>query len=94
VRRFPGVHVIRTRSGGFSVRILSALVGGGEPLYVIDGTPMPVEPSRGIDWLRLDDVAQIKVMKDPAETTVYGPRGVNGVVVITTKQAAARKRGP
>jgi TonB-dependent SusC/RagA subfamily outer membrane receptor len=89
-QRFPGVHVVRTRSGGFSIRILTRLVGSGQPLYLIDGAPMAVDPSRGIDWLRLEDVVQIKVLKDPAETTVYGPRGANGVIVITT---TFQKRG-
>jgi TonB-dependent SusC/RagA subfamily outer membrane receptor len=93
-RRFPGVDLIPTRRGGFLVRIHSGLVGAGEPLYVLDGSPIQVEPSRGIDWVKLEDVAQIKVLKDPSETSVYGPRGVNGVILITTKwAAAARMRG-
>ncbi len=68
------------------MRILSGLVGDGQPLYVIDDMPMPVDPSRGIDWFTLQDIARIKVLKDPAETTVYGPAGLNGVILITTKQ--------
>jgi hypothetical protein len=92
-RRFPGVDVMRTRTGGFLVRIYSGLVGPGEPLYVLDGSPVPVDPSRGIDWVQLEDVVQIRVLKHPFEANVYGPRGVNGVIVITTKQAAIpRKR--
>jgi hypothetical protein len=87
-RRFPGVDVVRTRTGGFLVRIHSGLVGAGEPLYILDGSPVQVEPSRGIDWVQLEDVVQIRVLKQPFETNVYGPRGVNGVIVITTKQAA------
>jgi TonB-dependent SusC/RagA subfamily outer membrane receptor len=38
--------------------------------------------------VQLEDVVQIRVLKHPFETNVYGPRGVNGVIVITTKQAA------
>lgn len=75
------------------MRIVSGLVGDGQPLYVIDDTAMPVDPSRGIDWLKPEDIVQIKVLKDPAETTVYGPPGVNGVILITTKQGMRlRKR--
>ncbi len=90
-RRFPGATVLRTRTGGFLIQIQSGLVGGSQPLYLIDGAPMLVEPSRGIDWLKLEDVAQIRVLKDPAQTAVYGPRAANGVVVITTKQAASTR---
>jgi TonB-dependent SusC/RagA subfamily outer membrane receptor len=92
--RFPGINVVRTPNGGFLVRILSGMVGDGQLLYVIDGAPAFINPSRGIDWLSLDDIAQISVLKGPAETSVYGPLGVNGVIVITTKLAAnMRKRG-
>jgi TonB-dependent SusC/RagA subfamily outer membrane receptor len=66
------------------------MVGSGEPLYVIDGNPMMISPDRGIDWFKPEDIAQIKVLKYPDELAVYGPRGVNGVIVITTIQA----RGP
>lgn len=94
LRSFPGVDVIRTRSGGLSVRSMSALVGNGAPLYIVDGMEMVVEPRHGLD-LEPEDIARINVLKGPAETAVYGPRGVNGVVVITTKRAAMRrKRGP
>ena len=91
VRRFPGVDIVATRRGGFFVQIHSGMVGDGEPLYEIDGLLTLIEQSRGIDWFKPEDIAQIKVLKTPAETSVYGPRGVNGVIVITTKQAAPRK---
>jgi len=86
VRNFPGVAMTRTPSGGFRMRIVSGLVNEGEPLYIIDDTPFPVEPSRGIDWFQPEDIVRIKVLKDPAETAVYGPPGINGVILITTKQ--------
>jgi TonB-dependent SusC/RagA subfamily outer membrane receptor len=92
-RRFPGVDVVRTPGGGFLVQVHSGLVGAGEPLYLIDGAPVVVDPNRGIDWLHVDDVVEIKVRKDPSETTVYGPRGVSGVILITTKQGS-RARTP
>lgn len=91
-RRFAGVDIVRTRQSGFVVRINSAMVGDGDPLYVIDGTPMRIPPNRGIDWFKPEDIAEIKVLKYPHELAVYGPSGVNGVIVITTKQAAGRKR--
>lgn len=94
-RRFPGVVVARTAAGGVSIRALSALVGAGPPLYVIDGAPFLADPSRGFDWLKPEDIERITVLRDPAETAVYGPRGVNGVILITTKQAQTpRTREP
>ena len=68
------------------MHIVSGLVRDGEPLYVIDDHPIPVDPSRGIDWFQLEDIARIRVLKDPAEIALYGPPGINGVIVITTKQ--------
>jgi TonB-dependent SusC/RagA subfamily outer membrane receptor len=54
---------------------------------MIDGAPT-IAPIRGIDWFKPDDIAEIKVLTRPDELAIYGPRGVNGVIVITTKQAA------
>jgi outer membrane receptor for ferrienterochelin and colicin len=85
-RHFPGVDVIRTPLGGVRIRILSGLVGDAEPLYVVDGTPLEVAPGRGLDWLTPEQIARIEVLTHPAETLIYGPRGVHGVIVITTKR--------
>src|SRR5262245_57191727 len=85
-RRFPGADVIRTLHGGVRIRIISGLVGDGEPLYVVDGAPATVRTGQGLDWLRPEDIARIDVLKDPSETSIYGPRGVHGVILITTKR--------
>ena len=82
----------RTRSGGFSMRILSGLAGDGQPLYVIDDSPSPVDPTRGIDWFEPEDIVRIRVLKNPAEIAVYGPNGANGVILITTKQGARPRK--
>ena len=86
VRNFPGLAITRTPTGGFRMRIISGLVRDGEPLYVIDDKAIPVDPSRGIDWFQLEEIARIKVLKDPAELAVYGPPGINGVILITTNR--------
>lgn len=91
-KAFPGVDVVPTGHAAFLVRIHSGLVGGGEPLYIIDGSPTVVDASRGIDWFKPEDIAAIEVLKSPEDLAVYGPRGVNGVIVITTRQAAGRAR--
>lgn len=85
---FPGVDLVPLNHGAFAVRIQSRMVGNGPPLYVIDGRPTMVEPMRGIDWLRPEDISRISVLKDPVDLAIYGPRGVNGVVLITTKHGA------
>src|ERR1700692_4433417 len=90
LHRFPGVDLVPVGRSAFLIQIHSGMVGYGEPLYVIDGTPMTISPNRGIDWFTPEDIAQIKVLKRPDELTVYGPRGVNGVILITTKQAAGK----
>lgn len=85
--RFPGVEVARTPSGGLSIRIrgVSTILGNRGPLYVVDGIPVEVDPENGLDWLNPADIARIDVLKDPAETSMFGVRGANGVILITTK---------
>jgi TonB-dependent SusC/RagA subfamily outer membrane receptor len=86
--RFPGVDVIRTSDGGFSVRIRGrgSFLGDGEPLYVIDGLAVEVPAGYGMTWLNPADISRIDVLKDGASTALYGSRGGNGVIVITTKR--------
>jgi len=79
------VDVGRTAYGGVSIRIIGAVLGETEPLFIVDGTP--VTPNRGgnLDWLGPDDITSIRVLKDPVADAVYGTRAVNGVVMITTR---------
>ena len=85
--RFAGVEVLPTRSGGFLVRIRGAttLTGSMEPLYVVNGVAVLVDPERGLDWLDPAQIERIEVIKDAAELALYGGRGANGVIRITTK---------
>jgi len=85
---FPGVDVVPLDHGAFEVRIHGRLVGDGHPLYVIDGHPTMLPANRGIDWLRPEDIARITILTNPADVAIYGPRGVNGVILITTKKGA------
>ena len=86
--RFPGVSVLRGPSGSYSVRIrgVSRFSDDREPLYVVDGMPVEVVSGRGLDWLPPEQVARIDVLKDAAQTALFGTRGANGVIVITTKK--------
>lgn len=88
IGRFPGVHVRRTPSGGFAVRIrgASTFMTDQEPLFIVDGMPVQPTPGRGLDWLPPFDVARIEVLKDAVDTSMYGSRGANGVILITTRR--------
>ncbi|HEX2191524.1 MAG TPA: TonB-dependent receptor plug domain-containing protein [Longimicrobiaceae bacterium] len=83
--RFAGVEVRPRPDGSFSVRVrgTGTLLGSTEPLYVVDGVPLPVGSTlRGISP---HDVARIDVLKDAGSTAIYGVRGANGVVLVTTR---------
>ncbi len=56
--------------------------GDAEPLYIVDGLPMS---GAGIDFLNSSDVESIEILKDAASAAIYGARGANGVILITTK---------
>lgn len=83
-----GVEVIRHASGGFSFRIRgpASFLGSYEPLYVIDGMPVHVQPGQGLNWLNPRDIDRIEILKDASTTAMYGVRGANGVVLITTRR--------
>ena len=86
VGQMPGVYV-QTPSGEpgaelqIRVRGAASINASNEPLYVVDG--VPVDNLRGINPT---DVANIEVLKDAASAAIYGSRGSNGVVLITTKR--------
>ena len=88
--RVPGVDVLRLPNGEYSVRVRGAAMGlsGGEPLFVVDGMPLPFGASaqRLLAGINPGDVARIDVLKDAGSTAIFGARGVNGVIVITTRR--------
>jgi TonB-dependent SusC/RagA subfamily outer membrane receptor len=83
-----GVQVVRHPGGGISFRIRgpTAFNGNNEPLYVVDGMTVFVSPGRGLDWLNPGDIQRIEILKDASTTSMYGVRGANGVVLITTRR--------
>ena len=91
--RMAGVQVQQTSGqpgAGISVRIrgVSSIAGGNEPLYVIDGLPQfndDVRGANGLSTINPSDIESIEVLKDAAATAIYGSRGANGVVMVTTK---------
>jgi TonB-dependent SusC/RagA subfamily outer membrane receptor len=92
--KVPGLEVTRTSDGYVAIRIHgpSSFFGSGEPLYVLDGIPITAGPNGRISGLFAKDIESIQVLKDPAETALYGVRGGNGVIVIKTKQASSRPK--
>ena len=58
-------------------------INNSDPLFIVDGIP-----SGGIDYLNPSDIESISILKDAASTAIYGARGANGVVLITTKKGS------
>ena len=82
--------------GGTSVRIRGSgsLGAGNEPLYVVDGMPYSAGLNQNLNPLLLinpNDIESINVLKDASSTAIYGSRGANGVIIITTKKGAFNK---
>jgi TonB-dependent SusC/RagA subfamily outer membrane receptor len=86
--RFPGVEVRRLANGGMSVRIRGThtFKGDAEPLYVVDGVPQHPRSSGVLTDIDPQSVQSIDVLKDAGSTAVYGARGANGVILISTKR--------
>lgn len=93
IAQMAGVQVTQATGapgGGTSVRIRGAgsLTAGNEPLYVVDGFPVTNDfdqRNNPLNTINPNDIADIQVLKDASATAIYGSRGSNGVVLITTK---------
>ena len=95
--KIAGVQVVENNEpgGGVSVRVRGAasVQASNDPLYVVDGVPLQsgggvsTDPKRNpLNFLNPQDIENITVLKDASSTAIYGSRGSNGVVVITTKR--------
>lgn len=96
--RIPGVAVSVNsgRPGGQTnvrIRGASSINATNNPLYVVDGVWLPVgtqtQNSNAIDFINPNDIASIEVLKDASATAIYGARGANGVILITTKKGSS-----
>lgn len=72
--------------GSILIRGQRSLNATNEPLYVVDGIPLN---SGGIESLNPRDIESVDILKDASSTAIYGSRGANGVVLITTKRGKA-----
>lgn len=94
--RAPGVNVMIQSASPTSpvnviIRGVSTLTGNTQPLWVIDGVPDYSQTSTGdvtnaLFNLNLSDVESIDILKDVSATAIYGSRGANGVIIVTTKR--------
>ncbi|WP_455970507.1 SusC/RagA family TonB-linked outer membrane protein [Bacteroides congonensis] len=101
--KISGVQIIPTDgslSSGMTFRIrgVNSITGGTQPLFVIDGVSMPTQQITNEDTetvnnpllgLNPNDIESMEILKDAAAAAIYGAKGANGVVIITTKQGAA-----
>jgi TonB-linked SusC/RagA family outer membrane protein len=93
--RIAGVDIKRGSGkpgSDFSVEIRGAnsITGNTQPLYVIDGVPVAVNgsPTNPVNDINPADIERIDILKDASSTAIYGSRGANGVVLVTTKRGA------
>ncbi len=77
----PGSDIQITVRGGTSI------TQGTEPLYIVDGFQM----DNGLQNVDINDIESIDIMKDASATAIYGARGSNGVILITTKSGKSGK---
>ena len=90
--RMSGVQVENSSVPGGSVKIRvrgsNSINRSNEPLYVVDG----IVRESGLNGINSDDIQSIQVLKDASSTAIYGSRGSNGVVLVTTKTGNSNQR--
>ena len=103
VGKLAGVQITQTNGkveGGLNVRVRGAasISAGKEPLYVLDGIPLVTTnesnngaPTNPLITLSPNEIESIDVLKDASSAAIYGARGSNGVVIITTKKGKSGK---
>lgn len=83
--RMSGVNVVSDGIPGGSVKIRvrgsNSITKSNDPLYVVDG----MVRESGLDGINPEDIQSMQVLKDASSTAIYGSRGANGVVIVTTK---------
>jgi TonB-linked SusC/RagA family outer membrane protein len=103
VGRMAGVQITQpnaTPGAGFGIKVrgVGTITAGSSPLYVIDGVPLSddVGNATGITVsplasIEIADIETVDILKDASAAAIYGSRGSNGVVIITTKKGAEGK---
>ena len=93
--KLAGVQVSQTtgepgRELSIKVRGTGTITAGAEPLYVVDGVPLE-SGGQATEVINMEDIESIQILKDAASASIYGSRGGNGVIVISTKKGKLGK---
>lgn len=91
--KLPGVQILQTSGdpgGKVSIRVrgVTSATAGNDPLYIVDGVPLE---NFNMSQLNNNDIESIEVLKDASSAAIYGSRGSNGVIIITTKKGTSEK---
>jgi len=91
--RAAGVHIssVSGKPGdvaSIKIRGIGSISRSSEPLIIVDGMPVSTEY---MNTLNTNDIESLQVLKDASATAIYGARGANGVIMITTKKGTAGK---
>lgn len=94
VGKLPGIQIAQTTGApgeaiNIKIRGVNTITAGSSPLFVVDGFPMDGSLTNTINK---DDIESIDILKDAASAAIYGSRGSNGVVLITTKKGTAQTK--
>jgi TonB-linked SusC/RagA family outer membrane protein len=101
--KLAGVQVLQPNGipgGGMAIKVrgTGTISAGSDPLYVIDGFPMSDNAANAtgikvnpLSSINMNDIESIEVLKDASSAAIYGSRGANGVVIITTKKGKESK---
>ncbi|SFE66131.1 SusC/RagA family TonB-linked outer membrane protein [Spirosoma endophyticum] len=90
--RVAGVQIVQNSgspgaSPNVRIRGVTSLNAGNDPLYIVDGVPI----TGGINVVNPNDIQSMEVLKDASATAIYGARGANGIIIVTTKRGKAGK---
>ncbi len=91
--RVPGLSALTSSgapgsSAGITIRGSSSIAGGSTPLYIVDGVPVEQSVFQGFN---ANDFESIEVLRDGSASALYGSRGANGVIVVSTKRGKSGK---
>ncbi len=94
VGQLPGVRAALStgepgKNAEINIRGIGTLTAGSQPLVVVDGFPLPEGSNLGN--ISANDIKSIEVLKDAASAAIYGSRGANGIILITTKTGETGK---
>ena len=88
----PGLSIVQSGRPGeassMQLRGATSLNSGGSPLLLVDGIPTDAED---FNYLNVEDIESVSVLKDAASAAIYGSRAANGVILVTTKRGKAGK---